>query len=81
MVNEKRTSRLGWLAAAAVGAIGLCAVAVPTAPAKAQVFFDVGPYGFGVGVAPPPPYYYPPPYYPPPYYYRPYYRHHYYWGW
>ncbi len=52
------TNRLGKIGAAIVGAVGLCAVAVPLAPAQAQA---VVPYlgidfgnGWGVGVGAPP---------------------------
>jgi hypothetical protein len=60
------------IALATVAAIGLGALTLPWAPAKAQVYFGFGPGGFGVEVAPPAPYYYPPY----PYYHR--YYHHYY---
>lgn len=74
--------RFPYLGTLAVAAISLAAVAVPLAPAKAQgyVGFQVGPFGFGVGV-PGPAYtypYYPPAYpygYPTPYYYPGYYYH------
>ena len=66
------------IAAAAVAAVGLCALTLPTAPAKAQFYFGIGPGGFDVGIGTP---YYSAPYYNPyytpyysPYYYRPYYR-------
>lgn len=57
--------RFNRLAAAAVAAIGLAAVAVPLAPAKAQLYFGIGPGGFDVGIGGPS-------YYNP--YYRPYYN-------
>ena len=70
MSRNRRFSSIG---AAIVAAVGLCALAVPLTPAKAQVYFGFGPGGFSVGVAPPAPYYYAP-YAPAPYYaYPPYY--------
>lgn len=73
MAIRNRNRRFIGITAAAVGALGLAALAVPLTPAKAQLYFGVGPGGFDVGVAPPAPYYYSPyysPYYYPPYPYR-----------
>jgi len=67
------------LAAAAVAAVSLGALAVPLAPAKAQLYFGAGPGGFDIGVGAPAYY---PPYYAPyysPYYYHPYYHHYRHW--
>ena len=80
MTTQNR--RFGRIASAVAGATALCALAIPLAPANAQVYFDVGPGGFDFGLGAPAPYYYSPyyaPYYPR--YYSPYYyRHHYrYW--
>ena len=63
--NTRRFSLLGTLAASA---IGIAALVAPLAPAKAQAYFGVGPFGVAIG-APPPAYAYPPPAYP--YYYAP----------
>lgn len=49
MTEKKRFHRLGALAAAAVG---LAALALPLAPANAQIGFGCGPFGCGVGVGP-----------------------------
>jgi hypothetical protein len=50
MVEKKRRFyRLGALAAAAVG---LAALALPLAPANAQIGFGCGPFGCGVGIGP-----------------------------
>jgi hypothetical protein len=71
-----RKRSFSWVASAVVGAVGLCALAIPTAPANAQFYLGVGPGGVDFGVAPPAPYYYPNYYghhYYHPYYYRPYY--------
>ena len=74
--GNRRFHRLGVLA---VAALGLCALALPLAPAQAQIGFGCGPYGCGIGVGPfglgvGHPYYYDP------YYngYAPYSRPHYY---
>ena len=72
-------NRCKWLTGAIVGAAALGALAIPTKPADAQIYFGVGPGGFDVGVAPPAPYY--SPYYYGPHYYHPYYRDRYYYGW
>jgi hypothetical protein len=71
MTNDNSKRRLGKLGTLAVGALALGAVTLP-AVAQAQVYFDVGPYGVGVGV--PGPYYYPHyhHYWGPGYYYGPY---------
>ena len=56
MLADKRNRRFGWVAAAMVGAVGLCALAVPLAPAQSQVPYlgvDFG-NGFGIGVGVPP---------------------------
>ena len=48
MVEKKRRfHKLGALAAAAVG---FAALALPMAPAKAQIGFGCGPFGCGIGV-------------------------------
>jgi hypothetical protein len=80
MTIATRNRRFGRLAAAVTGAAALCAVTIPLAPAKAQVYFGFGPRGVEVDLWAPTPYYYSP-YYAPyysryyaPYYYRPYYR-------
>ncbi|HTT78578.1 MAG TPA: hypothetical protein VMF86_02770 [Stellaceae bacterium] len=65
------TRRLGAIPVIAAATLAVAAFALPSAPAKAQVYFGVGPFGFAVG-APSPYYYdpyYTPYYYPPPYYY------------
>jgi hypothetical protein len=76
MITDKRNRRFKPIGLAAVAALSLGTLTVLFTPAKAQIYFDVGPVGVGIG--PPPGYYYPP--YP---YYRPYYRHYapYYYGW
>jgi hypothetical protein len=88
MSTDTRNRRFIKLAAGAIGAIALCALAVPLTAAKAQVPYlgvDFG-GGFGIGIGVPPsaygmpaaspiaPLYYPPPAAPPParYYYYPY---------
>ncbi|HKS89092.1 MAG TPA: hypothetical protein VJR70_06600 [Stellaceae bacterium] len=82
MSITNRNRRFSRLATAGVAAIGLAAVAVPLAPAKAQLYFGIGPGGFDVGIGAPSYYN---PYYRP--YYRPYYGGYgygypgYYWGW
>jgi hypothetical protein len=53
--NNRRFSYLGTLA---IAAISLVAMALPLTPAKAQIGFQVGPFGFGIG-APAPAYTYP----------------------
>lgn len=87
MQFDRPKRRLGMVAAAAVAAAGLCALAVPTAPAKAQVPYlgvDFG-NGFGIGIGAPPSAYgmapasplyplYGSPYYSSPYYAPYYYR-------
>jgi hypothetical protein len=77
-----RNRRFSGPAAALVAAVSLCALAVPSTPAKAQVPYlgvDFG-NGFGIGIGAPPSAYgmapasvfYPPYYYPPqPRYYYP----------
>lgn len=71
MSASTQNRRFGKLAAALIGAVGLAALTMPLTPAKAQLYFGFGPYGFGIGIAPPAPYYYAPYYAPvyPPYYY------------
>jgi hypothetical protein len=70
--NTRRFSLLGTLAASA---IGIAALVAPLAPAKAQAYFGVGPFGVAIGAPspvytyPPSVYTYPPPAYP--YYYAP----------
>jgi hypothetical protein len=72
------TRRLSFLGTATAAAIGVAALTVPLAPAKAQYFgFEVGPFGLGVA-APAPAYYYPPAY--PYHYYGPTYYPSYYSG-
>ena len=67
--NSRRANRLG---VALVSLVALGALAIPLAPAKAQAWVQIGP--FGVGVSPPAPYYY----YGYPYYHHyPHYRHYY----
>jgi len=73
MTALRENRRFKPLATAAIAALGLVAVALPLAPAKAQFYFGCGPMGCGVdvggvGVGVTNPYYYSP------YYYRPYYR-------
>ena len=81
-MTEKK-SRFHRLGALAVAAVGLVALALPLAPAKAQIGFGCGPFGCGVGVGPfgigvGGPYYYGGPYWGHPYY-APYSRA-YWWG-
>lgn len=52
MSSNTRNHRFSRLAAAVVGAIGLAALALPLAPAQAQVYFGCGPLGCGAGVGP-----------------------------
>jgi hypothetical protein len=79
MLTNKINRRFHWLGAAAIGALGLAAVAVPLTSAKAQIGVEVGPVGIGIG-GPYYGYYGPAPYYS--YgYYGPYYHHYYYRGW
>jgi hypothetical protein len=66
------------LAVATVATVGFLAVAAPLAPAMAQVYFGVGPFGVDVGTPPPPAYYYGPYGYPY-YWHHPHYYHYY--GW
>ena len=70
ILDRTRHHRQGAVAVAAALCLG--AVTLLSAPAKAQLYFGVGPFGVAVG-APMPyyydPYYYGPYYYPPPYYY------------
>ena len=81
MSISTRNRRFSYLGTLAISAISLITVALPLAPAKAQgyVGFQVGPFGFGVGVPGPAytyPYYapaYPYGYYAPRYYYPGYY--------
>jgi hypothetical protein len=81
MSTFERNLRLNRLAVATVAALALFTAAAPLAPAMAQVYFGIGP--FGVAVAPPSPYYYGPyydPYWGPyygPYYYPRWHHHHY----
>jgi hypothetical protein len=84
MTTDKQKRRLNRLGALTAATLGLCAVVLPLAPAKAQIGFGCGPYGCGVGIGPvgiglgnP---YYAEPYYRgyPGYYYAPYSRP-YYW--
>jgi len=65
MSMTKNTRRFHWMGSAAVAALGLTAIAVPLAPANAQIGVEVGPVEIGVG-----------PYFGPGYY-HPY---HYHWG-
>ncbi len=79
MTMSTRNRRSSYLTTLAIAAVGLAAVAIPLAPAKAQIGVQVGPFRFGI--APPPPAYTYHPYSPPyPYtYYGPgYYRGYYY---
>ena len=62
------------LAISTVIAAGLGAMILPLASAQAQVFFNFGPFGFGVGAVSPAPFYYPQ-YYAPAPYYAPFYPH------
>jgi len=62
-----RNRKFRWLSSAAVGALALCAVAVPLSPAKAFIGVDVGGVGIGIG-GPYYGYYGPGPYYGPSYY-------------
>ncbi len=62
MSINKTNRRFHWLGAVAAGTFALTAVAVPLAPAKAQIGFQVGPFGVGVD-APYYGYYAPGPYY------------------
>jgi hypothetical protein len=80
MTFSQRNRCFSWIAGAVVGAAGLCALAIPTAPAEAQFYFGVGPGGVDFGVSPPAYN----PYYGPYYghrYYHPYYYRPYYYGW
>lgn len=52
MTIEKQKGRFSRLGALAVAAVGLAALALPVAPAKAQIGFGCGPFGCGVGVGP-----------------------------
>jgi hypothetical protein len=70
--------RSGKVAGAVAATIALAALALPSAPARAQVYFGCGPAGcgvnvggFGVGIVNP--YYYASPYYYPGYYWPYYY--------
>ena len=63
MTMSTRNRRLSYLGTLAIAAVSLAAMAIPLAPAKAQIGVQVGPYGFGV--APPPPAYVYRPYSPP----------------
>ena len=77
MTMDTRNQGFKRASSALIGLVSLCALAVPLAPAKAQVYFGFGPGGVNVDVGVPAPYYYGPyyaPYYAP-YYYRPHYRH------
>jgi hypothetical protein len=68
--------RLSAIPIVAAAMLGVAALALPSAPAKAQVYVGVGPFGFAVG--PPAPYYYGP-YYSPYYYPYPRYYHWHHW--
>ena len=68
MSIDARKSPVRGLAFAAVAAASLGAMTLPLASARAQVYFDFGPFGFGVGAVPPTPFYYPQYYAPAPYY-------------
>ena len=72
MTVKVRNRRFRPLASAVVGAIALTAMTVSATPANAQLALSFGPWGFGIGIAPPAPYYYSP-FYAPYYYPRPYY--------
>jgi len=80
MTMSTRNRRCSYLPTLAISAAGLAAMAIPLAPAKAQIGIQVGPFGFGI--APPPPAYtyhpYSPPAYPYTYYGPGYYRGYYY---
>ena len=85
MTTDKQKRRFNRLGALAVAALGFVAVALPLAPAKAQIGLGCGPYGCGVGIGPVgigvgSPYYADPYYRAYPGYYAPYSRP-YYWGW
>jgi hypothetical protein len=59
MAVEKQRLRINRLAAAAIGAVGLAALTLPSAPAQARVFVDIGVGVPGVwGYYAPRPYYY-----------------------
>ena len=77
MSMSTRNRRFSYLGTLAIAAASLVAATLPLAPAKAQAWVQVGPFGFGVGA---PTYAYP--YYRPAYpytYYGPgYYRGYYY---
>ena len=74
MTKSTRNRGLSYLGTLAIAAVSLAAVAIPLAPAKAQIGVQVGPYGFGIA---PPAYTYHP--YSPPYPYA-YYGSRYYGG-
>ena len=77
MTMDTRNRRFSRVSAAMVGVVGLAAMAIPLAPATAQVYFGFGPGGFVVGVGAPATDYYAPyydPYYAPHYYYPHYYH-------
>ena len=57
MTNQKRNRRFRPLLAAAVAAVGIGALTLPASSADAQVFFGCGPFGCGVGLGAPAPYY------------------------
>jgi hypothetical protein len=69
MSIQQRHSWPKRIAAGFVGALGLTALCLPLAPAKAQVSFGFSTPGVSVGVGAPYGYYYSPPYYGYPYYY------------
>jgi hypothetical protein len=52
MMVEEQKRRFSRLGALTVAAVGLAALALPLAPAKAQIGFGCGPFGCGVGIGP-----------------------------
>ena len=52
MTTEKKNRRFHRLGALAAAAVGLAALALFLAPAKAQIGFGCGPFGCGIGVGP-----------------------------
>ena len=52
MTIDKQKRRFPRHCALAVAAVGLTALVLPLAPAKAQIGFGCGPFGCGVGIGP-----------------------------